>query len=110
MAGKTINFDKNDFNYGFQTPRGGNFIIPKSGWYNVVVILNTSTSGFNASLRKNGSTIMGLNNDKWEISTAGTIMVTICYCSQGNTISVHADSSIMTGNSKMNSLYIRFLF
>merc|ERR1711914_27067 len=79
-----IDFNKKDFNYGFSTPHGGNFIIPKSGWYNIVVTLATSTSGgYNASLRKNGSTIFKLNNGHWDIGTADTII----YCTVGSTIS-----------------------
>ena len=117
-ARRKIDFDKEDFNYGFSTPQRGNFIIPKSGWYNIVVILATSTTGgFNASLRKNGSIIFKLTkmtsgpilqfNEKWDIGTADTIV----YCDKGNTISAHTENAgTMTGDPLANNIYIRFLF
>ena len=107
-ARRKIDFDKEDFNYGFSTPKAGNFIIPKSGWYNIVVILATSTSGgYNATLRKNGSVIFKLNNDKWDIGTADTIV----YCDKGNTISAHTDNvGTMSGDRFANNIYIRYLF
>lgn len=107
-ANRKIDFNKKDFNYGFSTPHGGNFIIPKSGWYNIVVTLATSTSGgYNASLRKNGSTIFKLNNGHWDIGTADTII----YCTVGSTISAHTDyPGTMSGDPKANNIYIRFLF
>ena len=107
-ARRRVDFNKKDFNYGFSTPQGGNFIIPKSGWYNIVVILATSTNGgYNATLRKNGSIIFKLNNDKWDIGTADTII----YSTVGNTISAHTDNvGTLTGDPKANNIYIRFLF
>ena len=105
---KKIDFNKKDFNYGFSTPHGGNFIIPKSGWYNIVITLATSTDGgYNAQLRKNGSNIFWLNNGKWDIGTADTII----YCTVGDIIAAHTyDAGTMSGDPKANNIYIRSVF
>ncbi len=104
---KKSDFDREVFRYGFSRPTGGNFVIPKSGWYNVVVILNTSTpGGFNGEVKKNGSNIMKMNNDKWEIATANIVV----YCSQGNTISAHTREGTMVGSRYTNNIYIRLLY
>ena len=104
---KTIDFDREDFRYGFSRPSGGIFELPKSGWYNVVVTLNTSTpGGFNAAVKKNGSIITKMNNGKWETATANIVV----YCSQGNKISVHTEAGSMTGHRYSNNIYIRFLY
>ena len=108
-ARRKIDFDKKDFNYGFSTPQGGNFIIPKSGWYNIVLSLATSKV-YNASLRKNGSIIFKLNSfdDKLDSGTADTIV----YCDKGNIISVHSEFTWVhrSLDRLSNNIYIRFLF
>ena len=104
---RIIDFDREDFRYGFSRPSGGIFELPKSGWYNVVVTLNTSTpGGFNAAVKKNGSIITKMNNGKWETTTTNIVV----YCSQGNTISVHTENERMTGFGYWNNIYIRLLY
>lgn len=105
-AHKTIDFDKEDFRYGFSRPKGGVFELPKSGWYNIVVILNSSTGFFHAEVKKNGSMIMKMTNGRYETATANIIV----YCSQGNTISVHTENERMTGFGYWNNIYIRLLY
>jgi len=106
--GRTIDWDKQDFKIGFASPSSGIFIIPKSGWYNISVRLNTNTAGgFNAALKKNNKMILKLNNGKWE-TTTGDI---ITYCYKGNTISVVTlDAGTMMGSPLHNSIYLRLLF
>ena len=106
---QTLDFERRDFSYGFSTPRGGIFIIPKSGWYNVVVILSSHAGGFYASVRRNGSINVKFGNGRWQTATADTIV----YCDKGNTISARLEApgrGIGEAEPHKNSILIRFLF
>ena len=109
VGNKRIDFDRQVFNYGFSTPRGGVFIIPKSGWYNVVVILSSHAGGFYASVRKNDLINVKFGNGRWQTATANTIV----YCDKGNTISAHMElpgAGIGEAEPHKNIILIRFLF